>query len=98
MAKTQSTAQLDRVYKSLVILALVVIGVVLLKDIIIPLAFATLLAIVLLPIERRIEKKTGRIFSIIIVLLCVFLIMGLISWFIVSQLSTRLVRDRKSVV
>ena len=88
MAKTQSTAQLDRVYKSLVILALVVIGVVLLKDIIIPLAFATLLAIVLLPIERRIEKKTGRIFSIIIVLLCVFLIMGLISWFIVSQLTS----------
>ena len=88
MAKTQSTSQLDRVYRSLVILALLVIGVVLLKDILIPLAFATLFAIVLLPIERRIEKKTGRIFSIVIVLLCVFLIMGLITWFIVSQLTS----------
>jgi predicted PurR-regulated permease PerM len=42
----------------------------------------------LLPIARRLERKTGRIFSIIIVLLAAFLIMGLITWFVISQLTS----------
>ena len=86
MAKAQSD-KLDRIFKTLVVLALVVTGVILLKDIVIPVTFAALFSIVLLPIARRLEKKTGRIFSIIIVLLGVFLVMSLITWFIVSQLS-----------
>ena len=88
MARAQSTDQLDRVFKTLVVLALVVTGVILLKDIVIPVAFAALFSIVLLPIARRLEKRTGRIFSIIIVLLGVFLVMSLITWFIISQLSS----------
>jgi predicted PurR-regulated permease PerM len=79
---------LDRVYKTLVILALVVTAVVLLEDIVIPVAFAALFSIVLLPVARRLEVKTGRIFSIIIVLSAAFVIMGLITWFIVSQLAS----------
>ena len=83
MTKTQSTNQLDRVFKTLVVLALIVTGVILLKDIVIPVTFAALFSIVLLPIARRLEKKTGRIFSIIIILLGVFLVMSLITWFII---------------
>jgi putative heme transporter len=83
----QPSYRLDRVYKSLIILVIVIAALVLLKDILIPLAFAALFAVVLLPFARRVEKKTGRIFSIVIVLLSTFFVMALVSWFIVNQLT-----------
>jgi len=82
------TYRLDRVYKSLVVLVIVISLLIVLKDIIIPLAFSALFAVVLLPVARRIEKATGRIFSIIIVLLAAFVFLGLITWFVVSQITS----------
>jgi predicted PurR-regulated permease PerM len=81
------TYRLDRVYKSLVILVIIVFLLIALKDILMPLTFAALFAVVLLPFAKRIEDKTGRIFSIVIVLLSSFLVMALITWFIINQLS-----------
>ncbi len=53
-----------------------------------PISFAALFSVVLLPLTKRIEKKTGRIFSIIITLLCAILVVALFTWFIVSQLTS----------
>jgi predicted PurR-regulated permease PerM len=78
--------QLDRIYKLLVIIAISVTGIVLMRSIIIPIAFAALFALVLNPIAHRIERRTGRILSITIVLLAALILLALIVWFIVSQL------------
>jgi putative heme transporter len=79
--------RLDRVYKSLVVLVIVVGLLIFLKDIFMPMTFAALFAAVLLPMAKRIEVKTGRILSIVIVLLGSFIFMALISWFIINQLT-----------
>jgi predicted PurR-regulated permease PerM len=81
------TYRLDRVYKSLVVLVIVVALLVLLKDIFIPIAFSALFAVVLLPLAKKIEARTGRIFSIVLVLLGAFLFMALVTWFVISQLT-----------
>lgn len=78
--------QLDRTYKLLVIIAISVTGIVLMRSIIIPIAFAALFALVLNPAAKRIETKTGRVFSITIVLLGSLMLLGLVVWFIVGQL------------
>lgn len=78
--------QLDQIYKLLVIIAISVTGIVLMRSIIIPLAFATLFALVLSPIAKRIERRTGTVFSITIVLFGALALLGLIIWFIVGQL------------
>jgi predicted PurR-regulated permease PerM len=79
--------RLDRVYKSLVVLVILVFFLIVLKDILMPLTFSALFAVVLLPFARRIENRTGRIFSIVIVLMASFMVMALITWFIINQLS-----------
>jgi putative heme transporter len=78
--------QLDRIYKLMVIIAIGVAGVVLMRSIIIPLAFAALFALVLNPISQRIERKTGRILAITIVLFGALFLLGLLVWFIIGQL------------
>lgn len=88
MADPESNSTLDRVYKSLVILGITIAILVITKDMMVPMAFAGLLAVVLLPIESRIEKRTGRVFSILIVLLSSFAFVGLLVWFIISQLTS----------
>jgi putative heme transporter len=80
--------RLDSIYKSLMVLAIVVTGLILTKDIVMPIAFAALFSVVLLPLVKRFEKKTGRIFSIVLVLLIAFSVMILVSWFVVAQLSS----------
>ena len=79
--------QLDRIYKTLIVWALLVTAIVLMRDIVIPIAFAALFAVVLNPVVARLEKKTGRILGIVIALLGALLVFGLIMWFIVSQLA-----------
>jgi predicted PurR-regulated permease PerM len=86
--ETLNTQRLDKVYKSLVIVALVITALIITKDIVLPFSFAALFSIVLLPIAMRIEKKTGRILSIIITLFCAILVVALFSWFIASQLTS----------
>jgi putative heme transporter len=55
---------------------------------VLPIVFAAIFAVVLTPIAKRVEKKTGRILSIIIVLIGAFTVMGLLTWFVVAQLSS----------
>lgn len=70
------------------VLALIITALILTKDIVMPIAFAALFSVVLLPLVKRFEKKTGRIFSIVLVLLIAFSMMILVSWFVVAQLSS----------
>jgi putative heme transporter len=70
------------------VLALVITALILTKDIVMPIAFAALFSVVLLPLVKRFEKKTGRIFSIALVLMIAFSVMILVSWFVVAQLSS----------
>lgn len=81
-------SKLNRIYKYLVVLALVITTLILTKDIMTPLAFAGLLSVVLLPLEARLERKLGRILSIIIVLVSSLVVMGLVIWFVVAQLTS----------
>jgi predicted PurR-regulated permease PerM len=78
--------QLDQLYKLLVVIAITVTGIVLMRSIIIPLAFAALFALVLNPIAQRIERKVGRVPSICVVLIGSLVVFGLIVWFVVGQL------------
>jgi putative heme transporter len=80
--------QLDRIYKMMMIVALIITGLVLISNIVIPLAFAALFAVVLNPPVAQLEKKTGRILAIVIVLLGAFILIGLIMWFIINQLTS----------
>jgi putative heme transporter len=80
--------KLDQVFKTMVILVIVVTVLILTKDIVMPITFAGLFSVVLLPLVKKIERKTGRIFSIVIILLGSFLIVGLFTWFIISQLTS----------
>ena len=83
--------QLDRIHKLLVIIAISIAGIVLMRSIIIPLAFAALFALVLNPVAKRIEKRTGLVLSITIVLLGSLSILGLLIWFVVGQLKNLVV-------
>jgi putative heme transporter len=83
-----SSSRLDRVYKSLMVLALIIGLLVVTKDVVVPMAFAALFSVILLPVAHRIERWTGRIFSIVIVLLGSVVFFGLVGWLIVAQLTS----------
>ena len=87
MNQITETTPLDRIYKSLVILALLIAVLVALEDIIIPLAFACLFSVVLLPVVKRLEQKLGRIGAILLVLLASLSAMLLLVWLVVDQLT-----------
>lgn len=87
MAKIDQRGTLDRIFKMMAIIALLITAIILLKDIVIPIAFASLFAIVLHPIAHRLEKKTGRILSITLVLVGSFAVVALLVWFVVHQLT-----------
>lgn len=86
--ETLKKENLDKAFKSMAILSLIIAALILTKDIVLPIIFAALFSVVLLPVAERIEKKTGRILSIIIVLTCSLLLFVLFTWFIVSQLTS----------
>jgi predicted PurR-regulated permease PerM len=88
MLNSGPDTQLDRIYKSLIVLALLIAMLVFTKDIVMPMAFAGLFSVVLLPFESRVEGKVGRVFSILTVLLGSFIFVGLITWFIFAQLTS----------
>jgi putative heme transporter len=78
--------RLDYIYKILVILALVITAVILCSDIIIPLAFAGILSLVMLPLVKRIEKKTGTTWAVVIVLFGSMIVFGFLGWLLVNQI------------
>ena len=80
-------SRLDRTFKTMVVLALVIYGLILVKDIMVPIVFAAIFAVVLAAPAKIVERKTGRIFSIVIVLITVLGMLVLFSWLIIAQLT-----------
>jgi predicted PurR-regulated permease PerM len=88
MATIETPSRLDRLYKGMVVSALGVLALVLLRDIVVPIAFAALFAIVMNPIAVRIERRTGRVPSIVIVLFGSFVVLVLVAWLVIQQLTS----------
>jgi len=78
--------RLDYIYKLLVVVALTITAIILCRDIVIPLAFAGLLSIVMLPAVNRIEKKTGQTWAVLIVLIGGIIVFGFLVWLLVNQM------------
>jgi predicted PurR-regulated permease PerM len=83
-----SIVKLDRIFKTLIILAIAITGLILLKDIAVPIVFAALFSVIMLPLVKRLQKKVGRILSILIVLVACLLLIALVMWFVISQLAS----------
>lgn len=77
--------RLDYVFKLFIVVGLVVTATILCSDIIIPLAFAGILALVMLPLVKRIERKTGTTLAVVIVLLGGIVVFGFLAWLLVHQ-------------
>jgi predicted PurR-regulated permease PerM len=83
---TASWNRLDYIYKLMVIIALTIFAVILCRDIVIPLAFAVFLSMVLLPIVKKLERKTGTTLAVTIVVVGGMVVFGLLSWLLVNQI------------
>jgi len=83
-----SFAKLDRIYRVLIILVIVVAAAVVLKDIAVPIVFAALFSVIMLPLVKRLQKKVGRISAILIVISASLLFIALLMWFVISQLAS----------
>ena len=83
---TKSWNRLDYTYKLMMILALSIFGISLCRDIVIPLAFGALLSMVLLPVVKKIERRTGTILAVTIVVVGGIIIFGLLGWLLVNQI------------
>lgn len=84
--------RLDYTFKIFIVLGIAISAVILAKDIVIPLAFAGLISIAILPLVNRFEKRLGRVLSILLVLLGTILILVIVSYLVVNQMVS-LVRD-----
>jgi predicted PurR-regulated permease PerM len=79
--------RLDYVYKIAVVTALTITGIILASDLVIPMAFAGLFSIVMLPLVKKLEnRKIPTSISITIVLLGMIIVMGLFIWLIIGQI------------
>jgi predicted PurR-regulated permease PerM len=57
------------------------------QDILVPIALAGLLAVLLLPVNRFLEKRIGRVASILISLVVFFLLFGTLLYFLITQIT-----------
>jgi predicted PurR-regulated permease PerM len=87
MSATHSFNRLDYTFKILVVITIIVMGLSMAGDIVIPMAFAALLSIVLQPLVRRLERKIPTVLAISIVLVLTMVIIGMIVWVVVRQVS-----------
>jgi predicted PurR-regulated permease PerM len=78
--------RLDYIFKLMVIIALLVYGVILLRDIVIPLGFAIFLSLVMLPIVKRIERRTGTTLAVTLVVVGGMIVFGLLGWVLINQI------------
>ncbi len=83
-----SQEKLDRVFKLFVIVAISITAMILLKDIAVPVFFAALFSIIMLPLVKRLERKMGKILAVIIVLVASLLMIALVMWFVIAQLAS----------
>jgi len=84
--------RLDYTYKLLMVIALIITGAVLARDIVIPLMIAGILSIVLMPIVKKLEQKIPPTLAVTIVLLSTLILFVLSGMLIVNQLAL-LIRD-----
>jgi predicted PurR-regulated permease PerM len=82
----KSFDRLGYVYKLAVTLALFITAVILCRDIVIPLAFAGIISVVMLPLVKRIERKTGTTWAVIIVLFGGIILFSFLGWLLVNQI------------
>jgi len=84
--------RLDYIYKVFVITALVITAATLASDILIPILISAFLAILLIPIVNRLQKRLSLTFSVIIVIVFSLLLLTGTIWIITDQLA-RLLQD-----
>jgi predicted PurR-regulated permease PerM len=87
METTRPFDRLDYLYKLFIVLALGITGLILASDIIVPMAYAAILAVVMRPLVIRLERKklpTGV--AITLVLLVTIIILALLGWLVITQL------------
>jgi putative heme transporter len=78
--------RLDYIYKLFVVIALGITATILASDLVVPLAFAAFLAIVMLPVVKKLEKRrVAPWLAITIVLVATVVIVGLLIWLVVNQ-------------
>src|SRR5260221_154745 len=80
--------KLDRTFKTIIIVIIAIAALILLKDIVVPVSFAALFSIIMLPLVKRLDSRVGKILSIIIVLFASILSIALVMWFVISQLAS----------
>jgi predicted PurR-regulated permease PerM len=83
---TRTWNRLDYVYKLMVVTGLSILVIILCRDIVIPLAFAIFLSVVLLPVVKRIERRTGSTFAVILVVVGGMILFGLLAWLLINQI------------
>lgn len=89
---TRTWNRLDYIYKLMVIVGLSILGIILCRDIVIPLAFGIFFSIILLPMVKRIERRTGTTLAVTIVVVGGMVVFGLLGWLLVNQV-VNLVND-----
>lgn len=92
MQVSKPSDRLDYTFKLFVIIALIITGTVLARDIVIPILLSAFFAVILLPVVNRLERKLSLTLSVVIVLTVTILILAGAIWIIGDQLS-RLVED-----
>jgi predicted PurR-regulated permease PerM len=91
--KAKTFDRLDYLYKLFVVITLLIVGAIVAKDIIIPLAFAGLLSIVVLPLVKKMEQRgIPTALAITIVLIITISALALILWLVIIQVAN-LVND-----
>lgn len=78
--------RLDYTFKVMVITALTIYAVILCRDIVIPLAFGVFLSLVLLPVVNGIERRTGTIAAVTIVVVGGTILFGFFGWLLINQI------------
>jgi predicted PurR-regulated permease PerM len=85
--------RLDYTYKLLVVIALLITVLILARDIVIPVVFAGLIAVVMLPLVKKLEdRRVPSAIAITLVLLLTIVVFGLLIWLVVNQV-VNLVND-----
>lgn len=78
--------RLDYTYKLFVVITLTITAIILAKEVVVPMAFGAFLALVMLPVIKKLEdRKIGTAISITLVLLGTVVLVGLLIWLIVDQ-------------
>jgi putative heme transporter len=82
--------RLDYTYKVLMVIALIIVGTILARDIVIPMMIAGILTVVLMPVVKKLEQKISTTLAITIVLLSTLILFVLVGILIASQLASLL--------